>query len=332
MLREDELPYANSTNRKSSLREQRRCRRHADRHFRSRGSRTAAARGLERHAGRQGAGRPPRAVRIQLSGSAASVDRRRADRPLRRRNARSRVCRSSALRQINQKLSLVPAGHRFNGWQKPRGFSRVNYFYIDPQAPLLADVELKPMLHFFDRDLWDTTMKLSALVENPSAESRRYAEALSVVLLHELLRVNNGGAAAEPIIHGGLAAWQQKRVADYIEEHLADDVPLATLGRAGQLEPLSFLAGVPAIVRHTAAPLPHQPAHRARQGPAGERVPVDDGDRHAAGLQRKQRLHGDIPAIYRTHPVGFPPQPAIASRSFRALCGEIVLYPGARTL
>lgn len=147
---------------------------------------------------------------------------------------------SSALRHINQKLSLVPAGHRFNGWLKPRGFSRVNYFYIDPRAPLLADVELKPMLHFFDRDLWDTTMKLSALVENPSPESRRYAEALSVVLLHELVRVSNGGAAAEPIIHGGLAAWQQKRIADYIEEHLADDVSLATLAGLANLSPYHF--------------------------------------------------------------------------------------------
>jgi len=33
----------------------------------------------------------------------------------------------------------------------------------------------------------------------------------------------------EPANRGGLAAWQQKRVAAYIEEHVANDIPLATL-------------------------------------------------------------------------------------------------------
>jgi AraC family transcriptional regulator len=83
-------------------------------------------------------------------------------------------------------------------------------------------------------------MKLKAQVESPAIGSQSYSEALSLVLLHELLRVNNGGAAHEPMVHGGLAVWQQKRVADYIEEHLADDVPLATLARLAQLSPYHF--------------------------------------------------------------------------------------------
>jgi AraC family transcriptional regulator len=126
----------------------------------------------------------------------------------------------SSARNLNRKLTFVPAGHRFSGWQKPRALARVAYFYIDPRAPLLdpalgfGEAEFKPLIFFFDRDLWDTAMKLKAPVESPAIGSQSYSEALSLVLLHELLRVNNGGAAHEPMVHGGLAVWQQKRVAD----------------------------------------------------------------------------------------------------------------------
>jgi AraC-like DNA-binding protein len=151
----------------------------------------------------------------------------------------------SNARNFNRKVTFVPAGRQFHGWQKPRALARVAYFYIDPRAPLLdpelgfAETEFKPLIFFFDHDLWGTAMKLKAQVES-SGPGRAYSEALSLVLLHELLRVNNGGTAHEPIAYGGLAAWQQKRAADYIEDHLADDVPLATLAGLAQLSPYHF--------------------------------------------------------------------------------------------
>jgi AraC-like DNA-binding protein len=152
----------------------------------------------------------------------------------------------SLLRNFTRKLTLVPAGRRFNGWQEPRALTRATYFYIDPRGPLLdpelgfAETEFEPRMSFFDRDLWDTAMKLKAQVERPERGPRHYLEALSLVMLHELLRVNSGGAAPEPIARGGLAAWQQKRVTDYIDEHLADDVPLASLAALARLSPYHF--------------------------------------------------------------------------------------------
>jgi AraC family transcriptional regulator len=152
----------------------------------------------------------------------------------------------SAARSVNHKMTFVPAGREFQGWQKPRTLARVTCFYINPQAPLLdpqlgfAKVEFKPQLHFFDQDLWETAMKLRAQVESAESGRRHYAEALSLVLLHELLRINNGSAAPEPIVYGGLAAWQQKRVADYIEEHLSEEIPLSTLAALANLSPYHF--------------------------------------------------------------------------------------------
>jgi len=89
----------------------------------------------------------------------------------------------STLREFNCKLSLVPAGHRFHGWQTPRVLTRVTYFYIDLQDPLSdpqsgnARRAIRPRLFFFDQAVWDTALKLKAEVGNVDPGSRQYAEA-----------------------------------------------------------------------------------------------------------------------------------------------------------
>ena len=153
---------------------------------------------------------------------------------------------TSTLREFSRKLSLVPAGHRFFGWQKPRTLTRVTYFYIDPRGPLIdpelrfAETEFKPRLFFFDKDLWETAAKLKAQSENSGLGQRQYAEALGIVLTHELLRINNGTIPAKEHIRGGLAGWQEKKVAQYIEEHLPEDMSLATLAELAGLSPFHF--------------------------------------------------------------------------------------------
>jgi AraC family transcriptional regulator len=152
----------------------------------------------------------------------------------------------STLRDFTRKLIFVPAGHDFRGWHKPRALPRAIYFYIDPCGPLadpalrFGEIEFKPRLFFYDRNLWETALKLKSLVENPGAMHRQYAEALGIALTHELIRINGGAALREPVSRGGLASWQQKRVAAYIEEHVADDIPLATLAEMARLSPYHF--------------------------------------------------------------------------------------------
>jgi AraC family transcriptional regulator len=152
----------------------------------------------------------------------------------------------STLRDFTHKLTFVPAGHDFRGSQKPRALTRTTYFYIDPRGPLadpmlrFGEIEFKPRLFFYDRNLWETALKLKALVENPGSMQRQYAEALGMVLTHELVRINDGTALREPVSRGGLACWQQKRVAAYIEEHVADDIPLSTLAELARLSPYHF--------------------------------------------------------------------------------------------
>jgi AraC family transcriptional regulator len=152
----------------------------------------------------------------------------------------------STLHEYSHKLGFVPAGHRFSGWQKPRALTRVTYFYIDPQGPLIdpalhfAETEFKPRLFFFDKDLWETAQKLKEQAKDPDG-TRQYAEALSVVMVHELLRLNSTAVPAKRSFRGGLAGWQEKKVAQYIEEHLLEDVPLALLADVAKLSPYHFV-------------------------------------------------------------------------------------------
>src|SRR5262249_24635616 len=151
----------------------------------------------------------------------------------------------SRLRDVKRKLVFVPAGHEYREWQEPRTRSRIVYFYfdpakmpIDPGAPL-ADTRLAPRSFFEDNTVWETAVKLGSLIESGS-EDRHYCEALGVVLVHELLRRNAGARRVEPPARGGLAAWQQRIGSAYIEEHVAEQIPLSTLARFVRLSAYHF--------------------------------------------------------------------------------------------
>src|SRR5580700_7677211 len=141
----------------------------------------------------------------------------------------------STSREFNCKLSFVPAGHRFYGWETPRVLTRVTYFYVDLQHRLfdpeigIASSRISPRLFFFDQAVWDTALKLKAEVGNSDPGSRQYAEALSLVLIHELIRLEQTTSAVARPLRGGLPAWQQKRVVEFIQEHLAEEISLNAL-------------------------------------------------------------------------------------------------------
>jgi AraC family transcriptional regulator len=145
---------------------------------------------------------------------------------------------------LRQSLIFVPAGRQLRGWKVPRAPLRSTGFYIDPRALNLdsdvdlAEVDFKSQI-FFDRDLWATLHKLKALTENSAPAQKAYAEALTIVLAHELVRVNKGLGPPAPV-RGGLAGWQRRRVADYIEGRVTDKVTLAELARLVDLSPYHF--------------------------------------------------------------------------------------------
>jgi AraC family transcriptional regulator len=218
----------------------------------------------------------------------------------------------STLRDFTHKLTFVPAGHDFHGWQRPRALTRTTYFYIDPRGPLadpalrFGEIEFKPRLFFDDRALWETALKLKSLVDNPGSMQRQYAEALGIALTHELVRSNDEAAVRAPVSHGGLACWQQKRVAAFIDEHVAADIPLSTLAELARLSPYHFSRsfkrsfGMPPHRYHA-----HRRIERAKQLLANRELSVtavalDIGFAETSTFSAAfHRLTGQTPSGYR---------------------------------
>src|SRR5262249_1112837 len=152
----------------------------------------------------------------------------------------------SHVRVWNRKLTFVPAGSLFYGWQKPRALSRGTFLYLDPRSSLLqselrfAEIEFRPRFCFFDRDLWETAFKLKAQVENSARNQSAYVDALSIALAYELMRMNESVSPVVSRIRGGLPNWQQKKLVQYIDEHVADDISLPSLAELVHLSPYHF--------------------------------------------------------------------------------------------
>jgi AraC family transcriptional regulator len=219
----------------------------------------------------------------------------------------------STLREFNRKLSFVPAGHRFYGWQTPRVLTRVTYFYIDSQDPLF-DLEsgitptISPRLFFFDQAIWDTALKLKAEVGNSAPWSRPYAEALSLVLMHELIRLERTTSTAAGSLRGGLPVWQQKRVVEFIEEHLAEEVSLAALAELADLSLYHFARafkqsfGAPPHRYHMARRMDHARALLQKPALSVTEIGIETGFRETSSFTRAfRKFTGLTPTEYRRH-------------------------------
>jgi AraC family transcriptional regulator len=151
----------------------------------------------------------------------------------------------STRRDLAHKLTFIPAGCAFSGWMKPVVSLQATLFYIDPDMLMpdagrgLAAIDVRPRLFFDDGCIWQTVRKLKAQIGSGEAADRLYAEALGVVLAHEIMRLDVGVPVPLPT-RGGLAAWQQRRIVEYIDGHLADNFPLSALANLAQLSTYHF--------------------------------------------------------------------------------------------
>lgn len=148
----------------------------------------------------------------------------------------------STQRNLSHKLIFVPAGHTYSEWHTARNPIRILFVYLDsnqlclePEAALL-----RPRLLFEDNGLRDSALRFKRAVASNDADDRAYLDALGIILLHELKRLNHRGTEPVPHVKGGLALYHQRIVTTFIEEHLSEPIPLATLAQLTQLSPYHF--------------------------------------------------------------------------------------------
>ena len=150
----------------------------------------------------------------------------------------------SALRDVRNKLTFVPAGHEYRESHEPRVLARMIFIHIEANSlPIGTESggprKLSPRLYFENVALRETALKLAASVEGGLEDDVSYLDALGAVLVHELLRLDHG-VSAKPMARGGLAGWQQRVVTSYIEEHVDQTIPLAKLAELARLSPYYF--------------------------------------------------------------------------------------------
>jgi AraC family transcriptional regulator len=220
----------------------------------------------------------------------------------------------STLRNFTRKMTFVPSGYDFRASQKPRALTRTILFYIDPRGPLadpdlrFAEIEFKPRLYFHNRDLWETALKLKSQVENSGSRHRQYAEALGILLTHELIGIGSDAIPRRSVSRGGLASWQQKCVADYIEEHVADNIPLLTLAELARLSPYHFCRsfkqsfGMPAHKYHVSRRIERAKRLLGNRELSITAIALKIGFNDTSTFSTTfHRLTGVTPSCYRSH-------------------------------
>ena len=217
----------------------------------------------------------------------------------------------STRRDLTHKLTFIPSGCAFSGWMKPLASLQATLFYIDPGLLMrdagrgIAAIDVRPRLFFDDESIWQTVLKLKAQIGREEAGDRLYAEALGAVLAHEIIRLDDDVPGSLPM-RGGLAAWQQRRIVEFIEAHLADDFPLAALANLAQLSTYHFARafkrsfGIPPHRYHTNRRIERARTLLAHPGTFVADVALEVGFSGASAFAaRFRRATGQTPTDYR---------------------------------
>jgi AraC family transcriptional regulator len=156
----------------------------------------------------------------------------------------------STMKNIQGKLTFIPAGCRLRGWSLP-GTTPIAFTaaYLDPEVCSqleIGETQLHPMLHFDHPFLVQLMLQLNRILAHPEMYSRIYVESFAVVLLSEIKNCQaidlsrSRRTHRETPVKGGLASWQRKAVCDYIEDNLHQDISLAELAAIARLSPYHF--------------------------------------------------------------------------------------------
>jgi len=163
----------------------------------------------------------------------------------------------SMRRTLANMLTFVPAGHAYREWHETSTPLRMTYLYFDPaelQVYAGTDAPYTPKILFEDSILWATAIKVKSVLEDGN-RGPAYLDALVKVLAHELPRSGQQPAPASTS-RGGLAGWQKRVAAAYIEEHLNEQISLASLAQIARLSQHHFCRafkqsfGIPPLAYH----------------------------------------------------------------------------------
>jgi len=164
----------------------------------------------------------------------------------------------------------------------------------------LPDVErvmIVPSLPARDPLLQHLALVLQTAVESESALGQLYADSLADALVGHFLKRYAAAGASQREVAGGLLPYKLQRTIAYIQAHLVEELPLATLAAVAQTSPAHFARQF----KHATGLAPHQYVIRSRMAHARRLLAETDVSLIDIGLQVGCADQSHFTALFRTH-------------------------------
>lgn len=151
----------------------------------------------------------------------------------------------STMMDLQNKLTFAPAGCSVEGWNRFK--SRASSVFAVHFAPLAPDLKatdissVPPSLYFENESLKTTLLKLRSVLDESAINDAAYAETLGLLLLWELQRAAYPPESRQEGVRGGLTARQLRRVTEFVDSQISNDITISELAALVGLSQFHFI-------------------------------------------------------------------------------------------
>jgi AraC family transcriptional regulator len=125
---------------------------------------------------------------------------------------------------------------------------------------------------------------------------------VEMLLMRELIRPERTMSAVARPLRGGLPAWQQKRVMEFIDAHLAEEISLAALAELADLSRFHFARALPPHRYHMARRMDRARSLLQKPALSVTQIGIQIGFRETSSFTKAfRRFTGLTPSEYRRH-------------------------------
>jgi len=151
----------------------------------------------------------------------------------------------STLTDLRHKLTFVPIGSSAGGWNRFEGRAasvfavHLNSTRSDHDANDITNVP--PALYFENSNLKATLQKLQSALDGSGINDHAYVETLGLLLLWELRHAADPRNSRLKPVRGGLTARQSRRVKEFIDAQIPNEITISDLAALAGLSHYHFI-------------------------------------------------------------------------------------------
>jgi AraC family transcriptional regulator len=151
----------------------------------------------------------------------------------------------STLTDLRDKLTFVPIGSSAEGWNRFEGRTSCVFAVHLASTALDHDAndisKVPPALYFENDNLKATLQKLQGVLDGSGINDHAYAETLGLLLLWELRHAADPKHSGLNPVRGGLTARQLRRVREYVDVQILNEITISDLAALAGLSRYHFI-------------------------------------------------------------------------------------------